>query len=286
MRSVPPNKYIEVYGDTEFKVTPYTMTKLGIANNQSTLKIQDYHINAAPYLMSINKMTLLGVLSASEIDFFKKFEKTLATLTLRFSLPGGRTPELVPIRSKITSVTGLANKENICLFTLSISSCPKQVVRSIGDHLNHIRDLGHIYSKYESKFIPVTKESVAALGYNNYAEISLGGSPLHFRITHLGVSRLKANIPRSEKEIQELGEIKGKLFFRKYRIEVTLRLHTTEKIGDHLTSATYRFEKNLPYLEILENYLLEKGETLPDTPVPIPSDQEEPAPGEEPEIEG
>ncbi|WP_028974763.1 PilZN3 domain-containing protein [Spirochaeta cellobiosiphila] len=259
---IPSNQYLNEFGTTEFKLNSYSIDKLGIANTQAYLKIKDYHINTVPYLFSLKKITLLAVLNVNEVSLFQKYIDSLATLTMSFILPNKSGYDNVLIRSKIISISAMENRENVCIFVLEIPSPPDQMVKAVGDHLCHIQELNDCFKTYHNKYIPLTKESIQKLGYNNYAEIKHGENPILFRITHLGVNRLKANIPRSIEEIKEFGDISGKLFFRKYRIELSMTLGDTKSLGSKLTTCTYYFKKHLPYLEILEDYLLSNDEEL------------------------
>ena len=128
-------RYSQQYANQMVRFNPSAIRKTGLIQSQTLLNVEDYMLICAPFQLSMHRAVLLVILSAQEAVFFRQFRNKLGKISFTFAKNGNRDQVNFFVRAKLDRIGPVKGRSNVCLFDLSYSTCPNDLVEILGDYI-------------------------------------------------------------------------------------------------------------------------------------------------------
>jgi hypothetical protein len=180
------------------RFNPYAIRKTGMMKAQTLLNIADYMLICAPFQLSMHRAVLLVILSAQEAVFFRQFRTKLGKISFTFAKNGRREQVNFFVRAKLDRIGPVKGRSNVCLFDLSYSTCPNDLIEIFGDYISRYAELRQQYETFKNRAVEINDQTAGELRFNRYAEIALGERKIRPELLSVAVNRLMFNIPEAQ----------------------------------------------------------------------------------------
>ena len=246
--------YWKNYSAKLLRIDNFAISKMGIIQSQTVLKIDNYMIICAPYKISMRKAYLFVVLNRNEIPFFTEYINKLASLKYTFI----KTLKSIPLKffvwARINRIAPLKGKENMCMIDVTYKQCPDHLINIIGEYIETSNKLEEQFKVFKDKQVVVNHETSRMLKFNDYIECYFGARKIEAKLISLSVNKLVISVPGIDPNLTEGYEFNAKLYFQTYRFFVKGRAESVVKRMDGFVLVHYIIEYVPELVDILHNY--------------------------------
>ncbi|MDR2471342.1 MAG: hypothetical protein LBD09_04455 [Treponema sp.] len=252
-----PAQYLARFSEQSIACSQYALTKLGVDRGHCSLKIEDYVILCIPFQFGFKRSLFLASLSKQELVFFQKYVNAIANLSISFLLPGRTEPLNFFIRSTLTKIGQMKDRENVGLFVVDFKTTPDELVRILGGFLEHQDKLKFQFDDYARSVIRVNPDTAKLMGYNMYATVA-DGSPEGRRIQVVNIhSKMLEHLEAAGAPVRAPGTAAGyQLFFKKYRVAVGGTVETAVQLPQGIVRTVSNLSFSPELVEVIDEYWL------------------------------
>lgn len=244
----------EPYLDSEIAVTPFVVARIGLLSGQTTLRVDTYNIMCVPYRLSLRTAKFLAAFSREEMQFFQRYCKGLAGLTLMMQAANAPQPLKMFARCQLNSLVPMTGRESLGLISLEWKPCPPDLRSIIGDFMMLTERLQQEYEEFKQPLITINADTSRMLGYNNFAEIILEKGKFRVAVFLLSSGRADFLVPLTGPELAEASQCSLKLFFQSYQFAVRGNIEKVEKLGNGAQKVQASLAFSAELVDILERY--------------------------------
>lgn len=231
MQKVGTLNYEEQFKDVVVSFSPFVLGSTGIVQSQTSLKVDTYSLACVPYQVSMSRVVLICAFSKDEIVYFQRYKGALAGLTLSIQRPTVKELEKIFCRCQVAGVGALKGRDGVGLVVCDFKPIPPDLAQLLGDHLLGLETLRVRWQDYKDKAVQVNPENSRRLGYNNYAVMTAGGTPLKLALYTLSVNRLEFIMPFKSPDLAPGTQVSVSLYFQKYRFSVSGKIEQAERLS-------------------------------------------------------
>ena len=254
MENSKVQKYSQQYSNQMVRFNPYAIRKTGLIQSQTLLNVEDYMLICAPFQLSMHRAVLLVILSAQEAVFFRQFRNKLGKISFTFAKNGSRDQVNFFVRAKLDRIGPVKGRANVCLFDLSYSTCPNDLVEILGDYITRYTQLRQQFETFKNRAVEINDETAGDLRFNRFAEIQVGDRKIRPEILSIAVNRLMFNIAEGTAGIEQGRKLNCKLYFQASQFVVTSEV--TNVIGPYngQLQVHYDIEFAVDLVELLDDH--------------------------------
>ncbi|HUW41496.1 MAG TPA: hypothetical protein VMV90_10820 [Rectinemataceae bacterium] len=114
----------EKYKGIRAKADAFFIKSTSLLPQQMLLRIGDYSLAAAPAYFSLDEISLLLVLSTSELTLFSRYVNGNCSLVLAFDLPGSKEAVRFFVRAALAALEPMHGRANACMAALRLKTVP------------------------------------------------------------------------------------------------------------------------------------------------------------------
>ncbi|MDA8426326.1 MAG: hypothetical protein M0Z80_09335 [Treponema sp.] len=114
----------EKYRGVRAKADAFFIRSTSLLPQQMLLRIGDYSLAAAPAYFSFDEISLLLVLSTSELTLFSRYVNGGCSLVLAFDLPGSKEAVRFFVRAALAALEPMKGRANACMAELKLKTVP------------------------------------------------------------------------------------------------------------------------------------------------------------------
>jgi len=255
------SRVLDRFADKTVACNRYALSKLGLDKGRCSLKVNEYALLCAPYLLGFNRSVFLASLSHRELNLFLPLKNLIAGLSMEFALPGYRVPFKLFIRSSLTEVGQMRGRDDVGLFVVDYKSTPEDFVSILGTYLESQERLNAQYEDYGRTPIQLNADSAKRMGYNQYAVVNdeIGDRRIQIRsISSKTIEHLESS---SSFEHTPGATVTYQIFFIKYRVTVQGRIELASRFPNGIVKTKSKLDFNPELVEILDDYWFHHGNT-------------------------
>ncbi|MGO8692945.1 MAG: hypothetical protein ACLQMF_04655 [Rectinemataceae bacterium] len=132
---LPPE---ERYKGVKAKADAFFIRSTSLLAQQMLLRIGDYSLAAAPAYFSFDEISLLLVLSTSELTLFSRYVNGTCSLILAFDLPGSKEAVRFFVRAGLAGIEPMKGRSNACMATLRLKTIPPVYTEILGSFFGEV----------------------------------------------------------------------------------------------------------------------------------------------------
>jgi hypothetical protein len=249
-------QYLSKYGDQSIVCTQYTFIKLGIDRIHCYLKIDEYVILCIPFQLGFKRAFFAASLSAQELNFFRRYIKGIAGLSIRFSPDGGKqAPIQFFIRCSLVTLGQMKGREDLGVFVVDYKTTPIDLVDLLGNFLDNQVRLREQYEDYGNSLIKITPAAAKLLGYNMYGIIAEPKAlKKRIQIFNLSTKTIEHLETSGPVERPPGTRVAYQLFFKKYRISVAGTVIDFGRLPQGIIRTSAKLDFSPELVEIIYDY--------------------------------
>jgi len=248
------SSYKQQYSETPIYFNAFSIKKTGIITNQSTLHIEDYVLTCVPYQLTMVGAQVLGILSAKEAAFFGKYTNSLCSIQLTYQASDQPDPINLFLRSTLSKVEKLPNKEHVCIFEVKFRNTPNDLIRLVGDYLATLDSLKKQFDQLKDKSIKMDKQAIKTIGYNNYFEAALPKGKIRAKVLLLSVQKLLLAFSPKFPVPQEGEDFSASIYFQSYQFTLNGKAQSVTQLQNGFYKVDYFIEFSPELVEIIDNF--------------------------------
>ncbi len=256
--------YLQRFADERVICNQYALSKLGIDTTHCILKIDEYMLLCAPYVLGLKQAEFIASLSKQELVFFQRYRNGVVGLSLEFIEPRKAGPLKIFVRASLRSLVAMTNRDNVGIFTIDFRAAPENLVEILGDYLDGQQQLRSLYELYADNIIRVTPEIAQKMGYNQYAMIQDSSGNKRFQLFTLSSREIQILEGAAAPARPAGTEVVIQLYFRKYRVRANGKILAVERLSNGIVKTRCQIAFNPEFTEILDDYWVSvNGEVKP-----------------------
>ncbi len=247
--------YLERYRTEAVTVNPYVVRKIGLIHSQTFLRLEDYQIICIPYQLSFSSIILLGILSPQEITFFQQYQNVLCSLTMTYQDTRRKQTKAMLIRANLVQIGAMKNRDNICLFRLSLRSVPNLLVEILGTYFSFMEMVRKKHRELAGRQVEMKEPGTAgAIGYTGRAEAIAGSKLIPLELIALAVDGLTARVSSVHGNFRVDMVLPVKLTFRSVQLTVRGTVREVSEAGNIFLDLRIELEFTPDLVELLESW--------------------------------
>jgi len=191
----------------------YTTKKIGIAGNQTVLKINDFHLYCIPFDLGLRDCSVLMILDSKEIEFFKGSFNKVHSVHFVFHNSLYKKPISLFNRCRITNLSVMNAETKHCLVSLEYTVIPKDYKEILISFFKRNEALEYLYKneQYRGKKVGRQLLKLGRVDDSIHLRTEKGHEPIKMLIIESSMSVIKI-----------IGEDSPKIYIPDLRVQIEL----------------------------------------------------------------